>query len=444
LNAREVTLEALLHVDENAGYSNLVLNKALKASDLSDRDRSLTSALFYGVLERRLTLDEELQQFVSRPQKQVDAAVWEILRMAVYQILYMDRIPNSAAVNEAVNLTKKIGQGKASGFVNGVLRNLLRSQEKGSFPPLKGSRLHQMSVQYSCPEQLLQMWEKAYGTAIMQQMLEVSFQRPPIYARVNTLKITRPKLIERLAAENIHADAIPWLADAVSLSNTGSVAASACFQEGLFHIQDLASQLCCNLLDAKPKEQVYDVCAAPGGKSFTIAEQMRNEGNIHAFDQYKGKVRLIEKGAQRLGISCISASMRDAAMGNVPLSPANRVLCDVPCSGLGIIRRKPEIRYKSRESIDSLPVLQYRILCKSADLLRCGGTLIYSTCTLNPAENGENASRFLKEHPHFSAVPLNLPKALHRIIREPENQLTLFPQMNQTDGFFISAFRKEE
>ncbi|MDD3228458.1 MAG: 16S rRNA (cytosine(967)-C(5))-methyltransferase RsmB [Oscillospiraceae bacterium] len=444
MSARKTALKALLRVDENSGYSNLVLDKALRSCQLSERDRSFAAALFYGVLERRLTLDAVLEQYTARPKRKVDTTVWEILRMAAYQIFYMDKIPDSAAVNEAVILTKQSGKGKASGFVNGILRNLLRSRGTVEFPPQHGSRLHRLSVQYSCPEWLISMWESAYGKDITLKIMENCFLRPPLYARVNTLKINREKLMDLLHQESIKASPVLWLEDALKLDNTGSIAQSKCFQHGLFHIQDLASQLCCKLFGAKPGERIYDVCAAPGGKTFTIAQRMHDDGEIRSFDQYKGKVCLIQKGAQRLGIHCISAALRDAAAGSDPLPPADRVLCDVPCSGLGILRRKPEIRYKSPESIDSLPILQYRILCRSADLLRPGGVLLYSTCTLNPAENQANTQRFLSEHPIFAALPLHLPKGIQRTIKEPENQLTLFPQTNQTDGFFISAFRREE
>jgi 16S rRNA (cytosine967-C5)-methyltransferase len=443
LNAREVALKALLRVDENEGYSNLVLDKALRSSELAPRDKALTSALFYGTLERRITLDAALRPYLRNPKDKLNIAVKDILRMAAYQIYYMDRIPDSAAVNEAVFLTKEAGKEKAAGFVNGLLRNLLRQKEKTPFPPQQGSRLQQMSVRYSCPEWLIERWEKTYGTATVEAMLQDSFSRPPLYARVNTLKTSSDALIDALQEEGITAKKISWLPDALELTHTGSIAQNGCFQKGLFHIQDLASQLCCHLLGAQPGEHIYDVCAAPGGKTFTIAQLMRDTGEIHAFDQYRGKVGLIRKGADRLGICCVTAAMRDAVGDCTPLPPADRVLCDVPCSGYGILRRKPEIRYKSRETIDSLPDLQYRILCKSAALVRQGGTLLYSTCTLNPMENGGNAGRFLREHLDFRGVSLCLSKGVLRTISEPDNQLTLFPQTNHTDGFFISVFRKE-
>lgn len=444
MSARETALAALLRVDENEGYSNLVLDKALRDSNLDDRDRALVTALFYGVLERRITLDAALEPYLARRKEKRDPVVWEILRMAAYQIYYMDKIPDSAAVNEAVTLAKAAGKGKAAGFVNGLLRSLLRQKGTAVFPPQRQNRLQQLSVRNSCPVWMLQMWESTYGEQVTRELLEVSFCRPPLFARVNSLRTTKEELIRLLAEEGVQAVPVPFLPNALELTNTGAVAQGTCFQNGLFHIQDTSSQLCSLLLGAKPGETVYDVCAAPGGKAFTVAEQMQELGHILAFDLYKGKVGLIRKGAERLGLSCVTAAVRDALRDEKPLPPADRILCDVPCSGLGILRRKPEIRYKSREAIDSLPDLQYRILCRSSALLRPGGTMIYSTCTLNPAENGENARRFLREHKDFAALPLNLPAGVRRTVSEPDYQLTLFPQTNRTDGFFISAFRKEE
>lgn len=440
--ARATALTALLKVEVDAGYSNLVLDKALAASKLSSRDKNLASALFYGVLERQMTLDAALAPLSKHPLAKLDPAVRMACRMGAYQIYYMDRVPDSAAVNESVELVRAAGKAKAAGFVNGVLRNLLRQKDSRPFPPTGKTLLETRAIRYSCPAWIIERWDSAYGQLLTDRMLESLFERPPLYARVNTTRTTQKALLEALHAEGVEASTVPWLPNAVTLSHTGAVAERACFRDGLFHIQDLSSQLCCFLLGAQPGELVYDVCAAPGGKTCTIAEIMQGKGRVRAFDLYKGKVRLIQKAAQRLGLSNIEAAQRDAAEG-MPLPPADRVLCDAPCSGLGILRRKPEIRYKTAESIDSLPDLQYRILCKSASLVRPGGVLVYSTCTLHPPENGAVAARFLRENA-FSPLPLALPKGVRRLIQEPENQLTLFPPAYDTDGFFISAFQKDE
>lgn len=443
INARSAALSALLHVDVNEGYSNIVLDKTLASFPMDSRDKALASAIFYGVLERRITLDYYLSRFSKSPLHKLDPQVLEILRLGAYQILYLEKIPKSAAVNESVNLAKKNHLVKASGFINAVLRSLIRNQDSLSMPDAQSNPISYLSVKYSFPEWLIRLWQESYGEECVRGLLESSVDRPPVYARVNSTLISRESLIERLQTEGIKANAITWLEDAVSLEQTGSIRESAAFQNGLFHIQDLSSQLCCQLLDAQPGQRVIDVCAAPGGKSFTIAEHMQNDGELLAFDQYKGKVRLIRQGAERLQLSIIQASVRDAATPPPEhLEPADRVLCDAPCSGLGIIRRKPEIRYKLQTSIDSLPDLQYRIVCESSRLVKNGGLLIYSTCTLNPKENGLVARRFLEHHPDFSPFALRLPDPIHHVVKEPENEITLMPHVHGTDGFFIAAFQK--
>lgn len=440
--ARSAALSALLHVDVNEGYSNLVLDKTLVAFSLELRDKALASAIFYGVLERRITLDYIIGQFSKTPVKKMSPQVLEILRMGAYQILYLEKIPKSAAVNESVNLANENHLVKASGFINAVLRSLLRSINEIKMPDAEKEPLRFLSVQYSYPEWLIRLWQEAYGTDCTLGLLKSSLNKPPVFARVNNTIISAQDLIERLNAEGIKANTITWLEHAVELQQTGAISASPSFQEGLFHIQDISSQLCCALLQPVTGQRVIDVCSAPGGKAFTIAERMGNWGELLAFDQYKGKVRLIQQGAQRLKLSIIKAAVRDAASPDETLEPADRVLCDAPCSGFGIIRRKPEIRYKLQAAIDSLPDLQYRILCESSQLVKDGGVLIYSTCTLNPKENFQVAAKFLENHDGFEPYSLPLPDAIPHAIDEPDNQITMMPHVHGTDGFFVAAFHK--
>lgn len=443
-DARTAALQALLHVDENAGYSNLVIDKTLRNFSLDSRDSALAAAIFYGVLERRMTLDYIIQQFCSRSDTTLKPVVREILRIAVYQILYMEKIPTSAAVNEAVNAAKENGAVKAAGFINGVLRAILRSENPLILPDQTKNPVLHLSVKYSCPEWLIELWTTTFGEQKCLDLLESFSNKPPVYARVNTVKTTTEDLIRIFESESVKATHITWLSNALELENTGSIAALDSFQQGLFHIQDLASQLCCSLVSPKPMERVIDVCAAPGGKSFTMAQYMENQGELLSFDQYKGKVGLIQQGAERLGLSVIHAAVRDAANPKEVLPTAQKVLCDAPCSGLGIIRRKPEIRYKPQASLDSLPDLQYRILYQSSALVECGGILFYSTCTLNPKENGAVADRFLRENEQFEPYPLLLPQEIQHVIEEPAHHITLMPPVHGTDGFFISAFRRRE
>ncbi|WP_277668279.1 16S rRNA (cytosine(967)-C(5))-methyltransferase RsmB [Caproiciproducens galactitolivorans] len=442
-NARSAALAALLHVNVDEGYSNIVLDKTLEAYSLDQRDKALASAIFYGVLERRLTLDYILNQFSKTPVSKMSPVVLEILRMGAFQILYLEKIPNSAAVNESVNLAKANKAAKASGFINAVLRSLIRNIDQIKMPDAQTEPRTALSIQYSCPEWIIRLWEEAYGHDCMTGLLRSAFQKPPIFAKVNNLSISEENLIARLEQEGIKAKAVPWFINALELEHTGSIGSCKSFREGLFHIQDLSSQLCCFLFDPKPGERVIDVCSAPGGKAFTIAEMMEDQGKLLAFDQYKGKVQLIRQGAERLKLTIIQAAVRDASNPKMELSPADRVLCDVPCSGLGIIRRKPEIKYKSKQAIDSLPDLQYGILCKSSKLVKDNGILFYSTCTLNPRENFEVTNRFINNHDDFEPLPLHLPATIQHSVDEPANQLTLMPHFHGTDGFFIAAFRKK-
>jgi 16S rRNA (cytosine967-C5)-methyltransferase len=442
-SAREAALSALLHVDVNEGYSNIVLDKTLSSFSLDQRDKSLASAIFYGVLERRITLDYIIGQFSKTPVHKISPQILEILRIGAYQILYLDKIPKSAAVNESVNLAKTNQAVKASGFINAVLRQLLRNIDCIPMPDSQKDAIQYLSVKYSCPAWLIELWQEAYGTDIASHLLESTFDKPPIFARVNNTIIDEETLIQKLNGEGVKANAVTWLNHAIELQQTGAISQSSCFREGFFHIQDLSSQLCCFLLNPTAGQRVIDVCSAPGGKAFTIAETMGNKGELIAFDKYKGKVNLIRQGAERLKLTIVQAAVRDAADGKNTLEPADRVLCDVPCSGLGIIRRKPEIRYKPKSAIDSLPNLQYGILCESSKLVKHGGILLYSTCTLNPKENNEVADEFLKNNDGFEPFLLHLPSGIHHAIKEPENQFTLMPHVHGTDGFFMAAFRKK-
>ena len=443
MTARSTALQALLQVEVNEGYSNLVLNKALKNAAMEPRENALASALFYGVLERKLTLDYIISQISKIEIAKIEIPVLLILEMAIYQILFLDKIPESAAVNEAVILAKTMGEERASGFINGVLRNFLRKKETILNTQPKGDRIFSLSIRYSCPQWLIRMWEKSYGQKITEDLLKTLRTRPPIFARVNTTLISPKELCKNLEQEGIEAEIFPFLEGTILLKNTGSLEASPSFQKGLFHIQDLSSQLCCEMVGPKAGERILDVCAAPGGKSFTMAEKMEDQGTLEAYDLYKGRVRLIAFGASRLHLSCISASVRDAENSEGISPSADRVLCDAPCSGLGILRRKPEIRYKNAKTLDSLPSLQYRILCNNAGFVQYKGKMIYSTCTLNPKENHAVAERFLQSHPEFSPVSLNLPQGFSHLIDEPENEWTIFPQMHNSDGFFISAFIRQ-
>ena len=432
--ARQIAVEALGKVNGSKGYSNIVIDKALEQSGLDLRDAAFATALFYGVLERMLTLDHCIAGFSKTPVEKLTPQVREILRVSLYQILYMDSVPDSAAVNEAVNLTRVFRKESAGGFVNGVLRAFLRSGKR--VPRMAGSRADQLSIQYSCPAWLVQLWLDSYGEENTEGILKTSLGRPPVYIRVNTLKTTADALSVQLEEEGAVVRRDEMEENCLRVSGTGDVTALPAFQEGLFHVQDTSSQLCVKALDARPGMRVLDICAAPGGKSFTAAQWMHGEGELLAMDLYRARAALVAEGAQRLDIGCIAAKEGDASRYNSKLGLFDRVLCDAPCSGLGIIRRKPEIKYKNPEELGEIPQLQYNILSNSANYVKKGGILLYSTCTLNPGENEGVVERFLAEHRDFA--PCRLPQSLG----SSGHTVTLFPHQGDTDGFFISTMER--
>ena len=439
-NPRNVALNVLLKIEQEQAYSNLALSNAIRESRLSGVDSAFVSALVYGVLERQITLDYIIKQYSKIPLRKIETKTKLILRMGVYQLLFMDKVPESAAVNESVNLAKKHRLQKSSGFINGILRSISRAEVRFRLPDDK-DKIYYYSIKYSAPQDLVRLWINSYGELNAVAILESLSGRPPICARVNTTKTDAGSLIALLEKEGVKAEKIAFLPDALYLSNTGAIENLRAFRDGLFHIQDASSQLCVSFLDPKPRELMLDVCAAPGGKSFTAAELMNDRGKVLAFDLYDHKVRLMESGAKRLGLGSVRASVRDAAVG-MPLPVADRILCDVPCSGLGILSRKPEIRCKDGLLTADLPQLQYKILERSAEYLASGGRLVYSTCTLNPRENNEIAARFLSEHPDFEGVPLTLPDGVERAFDEQAYEITLMPHKAHTDGFYCAAFTR--
>lgn len=428
-SARFTAFELLNKMDGKA-YSNLILNSVLKDSTLSERDKGFVSKLFYGVIERKLTLEYIIIQYSSKPLHRLDRFVVNILKMGFYQLLYMDNVPDSAAVNESVTLTKQCGKSSAAGFVNAVLRNFIRDGKKITFP---SDDIERMSIEYSCSEELVRQLCSDYSIKAVQQLLENSVTEHKTYLRVNNLKTTAKTLIGEFKRLGVHAEECSLVENCISVENLGSVEQSELFKNGFFHVQDLSSQLCCKVLEPAVGETVIDICSAPGGKAFTFAEIMNNTGRILACDLHEKRVKLIKNGAERLGISNIEALCNDAKIFNESFPKADKILCDVPCSGFGVIRSKPEIKYTDISAVDGLPRVQYDILTTAAKYLKCGGELVYSTCTLSRAENDGVIDRFLSENKDF--VPCE-------ILGSNEYKLTIFPNDYDCEGFFISKIRK--
>lgn len=428
-SARFTVLELLNKMDGKA-YSNLILNSALNESSLSERDKGFVSKVFYGVVERKLTLEHIISLYSSKPLHKLDKAVVNILKIGVYQLLYMDNVPDSAAVNEAVTLTKQCGKSSAAGFVNAVLRSFIRDGKKVTFPK---DDVKRMSIEFSCSEELVRQLCNDYSIDLVQQLLENSVTEHKTYLRVNTLKTDTKTLIGEFEKLGVQAEECPHAENCISAKNIGSVENSELFKSGMFHVQDLSSQLCCKALSPEAGETVIDICSAPGGKAFTFAEIMNNKGRILACDLHEKRVNLIKSGSERLGITIIEALCSDAKIFNESFPAADKILCDVPCSGFGVIRSKPELKYTKLEAVKGLPKVQYDILTTAAKYLKCGGELVYSTCTLNKAENDDVIDKFLSENKNFA--PSEIPVF-------GNYKKTIFPKDFDCEGFFISKIRK--
>ncbi|MCM1298267.1 MAG: 16S rRNA (cytosine(967)-C(5))-methyltransferase RsmB [Firmicutes bacterium] len=430
-SARQVVLELLIKMQENGAYSNIVLDNTFSREKLSNRDRAFAAMLFYGVIERRMTLDYIIRQYSSAEFDNIDTDVLQLLRMGLYQLMYTG-VPENAAVNESVNLASQ----SRKGFINGILRSFIREGKQIDYKELTGAA--KMSIEYSCPKWLIKKWIEMFGEETAVEILKDSFGRPPLFVKVNTLKITPDQLIAQLAKEKIEAKKNALLDDCLELGRIRQIEASKAFCKGFFHVQDISSQLCCRI--AKPifNETVVDVCAAPGGKTFTMAEMMANRGKIYSYDLYDGKVSMISQGAERLGLTIVNADVQDATVYNPNIPMADKVLCDTVCSGLGVIRRKPEIKYKEMKNLEQLPIVQKHIMQTASRYVKPGGTLIYSTCTLNPEENEDVVKAFLAENRSFT--PVVVPIGISGV--EELSMRTFLPSVTGGDGFFAATLRR--
>lgn len=435
-DARLTAVKLLLKMESSASYSNILLDSALSEQGLSEREKAFAAALFYGVTERRLTLDYIIEQNSRIPFRKLEKEAVAVLRAGFYQLLYMPSVPESAAVNESVKLCRKLKAFGAEGFVNGMLRSFIRNGKQISFEGL--DEVKTLSLKYSCPEWIAAKWLREYGEENAIKAMEASLGAPPLYARVNSTKVTDDELVNLLKKEGVKAERNPRLNGCIRLEKAGEIEQLDAFKAGLFHIQDVSSQLCCLTLRPIVNETVIDICAAPGGKTFTLAELMGNNGRVLSLDLYDGRVNLIAEGAKRLGLRIVEAKQNNAVKFSEELPQADRVLCDVPCSGLGVIRRKPEIKYKSEEEFEELPRLQRAILEVSSRYVKEGGTLVYSTCTLSRAENDEVARDFAEKHPEFSPIVQTIPYEG----AENNSMRTFFPEKDGGDGFFTAAFRR--
>ena len=436
MGARETALNALIACRKDGAWSNGVLKDYIQRDRLDSRDAALATRLCYGVLQNRNKLDFYLKQLLTGKLKDLHPAARDILHLGLYQLYEMDKIPESAAVNESVTLAKKYCKNpRVSSLVNGVLRNAVRSKGTLKEPVSYADR-------YSHPDELISLLKKDLPKGMLEPMLIADNAAPQTVIQVNTLRTTPAKLAELLEKEHVSAQPHGWMKDCLVLDRTGNLEKLTAFRDGLFYVQDPAAKL--SVLCAKlPKADIrlLDCCSAPGGKSFAAAIAMEGKGQITSCDVHTHKIGIIENGAARLGLTNITARQQDATV-RVPQweETMDVVIADVPCSGLGIIRKKPDIRYKDLKELEALPALQLAILENQSAYVKKGGTLIYSTCTVLKRENEDIVHAFLQKHEDFCLEPLELPDVF------PKNEtgmLTLIPGQYDTDGFFISRLRRK-
>lgn len=433
-NVRRTVLDLLVRYEAAGSYSNISLDTAIKRNSFSPSDRALLTLLFYGVLEKKITLDFIIDSLSSLPPSKIERETRNILRMGIYQLAFADRIPPHAAVNETVSLAAK----RSKGFVNAILHSYIRKKDGLSFPDKATDIIRYLSVRYSVSAPLCEKLCASYGPSECEDILEAFSHTPPVTLRTNTLRTDTETLLSEIREKFPEAVRTANAKDGITVpscavSELDRLATGECI------VQDEASQISCEVLAAKEGDTVADVCACPGSKSFGAAMTMKNKGSVLAFDIHENKLSLVDEGAKRLGITIISTKTHDARLP-IPslLRKADRVICDVPCSGFGVISKKPELRYKDPKTCEDLPDIQLAILENASQYLKVGGTLVYSTCTILPEENEDNIARFLEKHTDFECVPFRV-----RSIDAPKGYITLLPHKDKTDGFFIAKLTRK-
>lgn len=446
--ARTIALEVLEKVFEQGAYANLALQQAI-THNISAADRGLATELVYGTLKQRLALDWHLQSFLAKPYEKLPSVLLHILRIGAYQLLFLDRVPARAAINEAVNQSKDRGLAGLSSLVNAVLRNLERNKASLKLPDPQREPAQYLSITYSHPQWMVERWLKRWGFADVEQLCRANNLPAPTVFRTNTLRTSRQELVEMLNRSGIEAVLGSKAPESLEIRGFSTVETLKPFQQGLCTVQDESSMLVAHVLGPQPGDYVVDACAAPGGKTTHIAQLMKNNGKIKAFEVHAHKLPLIEGICRRLGIDCVEAIEGDATrLSELVTEQADRVLVDAPCSGLGVLRRKPDARWKKKEEdIAGLRLLQLKILDEAAKTLKPGGVLVYSTCTIEPEENFEVIKLFRRKHPDFEPADLNqaLPFKLAReedIHMAAKGYVQFLPHVHQMDGFFIAKMTR--
>lgn len=437
--ARETALRVLISCRTNGAWADAALQAQLRRDGVSGPDAALCSRLVYGVLQNQLLLDHYIGAFCSQRPDHLQPPLLDILRLGAYQILYLDKVPDRAAVNESVELAKRFKRGQAAGLVNAVLRKL--SQNKDNLPAIPDrDEIRYLSIRYSHPRWLVKRLLMLLGREETETFLAANNSVAPLTVQVNPLKTTAEALCGELTEAGVTVRAHAWVPGCLELSGTGDLTALPAFREGRLLVQDPAASLVAQAAGIAPGQRVLDVCAAPGGKSFSAAFAMGGQGSVTACDLHENKLVRIRQGAERLGIRCITTAAADGRNFRPEWEGAfDTVLVDAPCSGLGIIRKKPDVRYKKADDLFALPVIQSAILENAARYVKPGGVLLYSTCTILPEENQQITDAFLAEHPDFSRETMPLPLPVGKV----EGQMTFWPQRHETDGFYICRMKRQ-
>ncbi|HMM20468.1 MAG TPA: 16S rRNA (cytosine(967)-C(5))-methyltransferase RsmB [Selenomonadales bacterium] len=440
MSAREIALKIINAVETAGAYANIALAKELGRQKLSDQDRRFVTELVYGTVKAGQTLDWMLSQYSSRPAAKIPPVIRNVLRMGLYQIFFLSRVPPSAACNQAVELAKKFGHAGTVKFVNAILRSAVRSPEKIAFPDRDKQLSQYLALKYFHPEWLVSRWLGRLGPDECEALCRINNETPPLSLRTNTLKISREELLERLTAEGVAGEASRWTPEGIVCREYPALAELHSLREGLFQVQDESSMLVGHVVAPRPGEFILDACGAPGGKSTHLAALMENRGRVVSTDIYDHKLKLTGENAARLGISIIETRAADAAkLDALYAGQADRVLVDAPCSGLGVLRRKPDSRWrKTAAMLRDLPKLQSAILASAAACVKPGGVLVYSTCTTEPEENEEVVGAFLAAQPEFTLDRTGqfLPD------KRSEDMVQLWPHRDGVDGFFIARLTR--
>ena len=438
MNSRELAFKVLVDIESNNNYSNISINKHFKNIDISNNERGLATEIIYGVVEKKIYLDYIIDKLSKIKVQKLSNYVKIFLRMGIYQIVFLD-ISDYAAVNETVNLAKKYDK-KSSGFVNAILRNLIRNKDEILKIDAENENMY-YSIKYSYSPWMIKTFIKDFGKEFTEDLLEANNEKPNLYIRVNTLKITREKLMKEFDKISIKSYKVNDIEEALRVENLKNIENNDLFKKGFFTIQDISSMIVGKVMNPNKNSRVLDLCSAPGGKTTHIATLMENTGEVVSRDIFDHKLKLIKNSVDRLGLTNVKIEKSDASVidKNI-IENFDYVLCDVPCSGLGIIKRKPEIKYKSKEEIKDLPKLQYDILENASKYLKIGGVLIYSTCTILDSENISNVYKFLENNKNFELSKIN------EVNVDLENQengyLKIYPNIHNMDGFFIAKLKK--